>query len=529
MRVYRVVGRDLLPVAMVGQVGEYVDETTDQLRVAMGEGITGWVAQHRLAQNLGDAASDPRAHTIPGTEDDLDESMLLAPMVFDDQVLGVVVLSKLGLNRFTDDDLRLLVIYASFAAQAMANADSTERLRAQTITLERQLRGQRELLQITETILTKLDAREVLDAITDRIGGLIACDTIAIELLDPATETLKPLTARGMQAERHLQPREPGESGLASWVVAHNEPVYVSDERNDPRVGGCGWRRSARRQCHRRALPARTGADRRDVTRTARPGNTFSVEEFELVQLFAAQVSIALQNAEVFRGGRDPGTHRRPDWTAQPRDVREVAGPQRPRWRTLQPDHAGPRRLPRRQQRPRPPGRRRRASPDRRARSSGPDATPTSSSATAATSSRSSCPAPTPPARSWSPSGHAQAIAASARRVTASVGVATFPQDGRPRTDVLLAADRACFVAKRSGRDRVVTAIEGLALGAEVPLQEPTPVDSALQPEAPIEGAPETTVRTEAAAMSLPPRPGPTVRPSPSRVRSRRRWAWPPA
>ena len=84
--------------------------------------------------------------------------MLLAPMLFDDQVLGVLVLSKLGLNRFSDDDLRLLVIYASFAAQAMANADTTERLRHQSLALERQLRSQRELLQITESLLTTLDA-----------------------------------------------------------------------------------------------------------------------------------------------------------------------------------------------------------------------------------------------------------------------------------------------------------------------------------------------------------------------------------
>ena len=159
VRVYRLVGEDLIPVAMLGQVGEYVDETPDQLRVDLGEGITGWVAEHRIAQNLPDAAADPRANTIPGTEDDLDESMLLAPMVFEDQVLGVLVLSKLGLNQFSDDDLRLLVIYASFAAQAMANADTTERLREQTLALERQLRSQRELLQITESILTTLDAR----------------------------------------------------------------------------------------------------------------------------------------------------------------------------------------------------------------------------------------------------------------------------------------------------------------------------------------------------------------------------------
>ena len=126
VRVYRLVGEDLIPVAMQGQVGEYVDETPEQLKVKFGEGITGWVAEHRVAQNLPDAANDPRANTIPGTEDDLDESMLLAPMLFEDQVLGVLVLSKLGLHQFSDDDLRLLVIYASFAAQAFANADATE-------------------------------------------------------------------------------------------------------------------------------------------------------------------------------------------------------------------------------------------------------------------------------------------------------------------------------------------------------------------------------------------------------------------
>ena len=67
---------------MQGQVGEYVDETPEQLQVKFGEGITGWVAEHRVAQNLPDAATRPPGErTIPGTEDDLDESMLLAPMI----------------------------------------------------------------------------------------------------------------------------------------------------------------------------------------------------------------------------------------------------------------------------------------------------------------------------------------------------------------------------------------------------------------------------------------------------------------
>ena len=63
---------------------------------------------------------------------------------------------------------------------------------------------------------------------------------------------------------------------------------------------------------------------------------------------------------------------------------------------------------------------------------------------------------------------------------SASFGVATFPADGTTAESVLLAADRACFVAKRSGPGRIATAEEGLALAAEFSLQEPTPVDSAV-------------------------------------------------
>src|SRR3954462_6995889 len=66
VRVYRLRGDDLVPVAMQGQVGEYIDETPEQLAVKFGEGITGWVAEHRLAQNLPDAGSDPPGETNPG-------------------------------------------------------------------------------------------------------------------------------------------------------------------------------------------------------------------------------------------------------------------------------------------------------------------------------------------------------------------------------------------------------------------------------------------------------------------------------
>jgi excisionase family DNA binding protein len=299
VRVYRLVDDQLIPVAMLGQVGEYVDETPDQLRIKLGAGITGWVAQFRVPQLVDDASGDPRAMTIPGTAADLDESMLLAPMVHEGNCLGVVVLSKLGVRQFTEDDLRLLVIYASFASQAMANADATELLHAQSSALERQLRAQRELLRITESILTTLDQRAVLEQITDRLGTLIESDNIAIEVVERPTGLLVPLTARGVHAENYLTPWVPGEKGLATWVVQHNEPVLVQDERNDPRVnhGVLGPIDGSLI-----VVPLLGPSGALGVLTLERLGRsaTFEEQEFELVKLFAAQVSIALRNAETF-------------------------------------------------------------------------------------------------------------------------------------------------------------------------------------------------------------------------------------
>jgi diguanylate cyclase (GGDEF)-like protein/excisionase family DNA binding protein len=488
-RVYRVNGSELYPVAFRGQGSVYGAETPEMLTVAVGEGITGWVARFRVPQLVDDSANDPRGVPIPGTEPDLDESLLLAPMVHEGACLGVVVLARQGLSQFTEDDLRLLVIYASFAAQAMANADATARLREQSAALERQLRAQRELLRITESILTTLDQRAVLEQITDRLGSLIQCDNIAIEVVERPTGLLRPLTARGIHADDFLAAWEPGETGIATWVVDHNEPVLIVDERQDERVN------------HFRDMGAIDGSlivvpligpqGAAGVLTLERIGTEapFDQREFELVQLFAAQVSIALRNAESFQAAEvrartdnltgllNHGTFK--DWLVQSVETREPFGVvmiDLDMFKSINDTlghQAGDRLL--RQIATAILG----AARDTDAvfryggdefvvllpRSDGSGLQAVAERIEAAVEAVGA------PGSGWGIDGVS---------VSASIGTASFPTDGDDAESILLAADRACSVAKRRGRGRIATALEGLALAAEFTLSEPTPFDPPL-------------------------------------------------
>ena len=485
VRVYRLTGDDLIPVAMLGQVGEYIDETPEQLRVKVGEGITGWVAAQREPVYLADASNDPRANTIPGTDDDMEESMLLAPMVFEDEVLGVLVLSKLGLRQFRDDDLRLLVIYASFAAQAMANADSTERLRAQSAALERQLRNQRALLGITETILRTLDPREILELVAERLGELVGFDNLAIELRDMTTGGLTPVLAKGADADMYMEPWEPGELGIAPWVVERDEPALVPDETVDPRVSHFHGLPEPGSMI---VVPLRGREGSTGVITLERKGaaNVYTTEEFELAQLFAAQVSIALQNAEVVHGveikaATDDLTGLYDDGAFREQLAKHANAGQAFSLIMLDLDgfksvndslghQAGDRLL-----------REIAAAIQHAARDSdlvfrygGDEFTVILPGADAAAAGRvaervsMAVAALGGPGTTW--------VAGDAP-VSASIGVAAYPVDGASPEEILLAADRACYIAKRDGGGRVATAAEGLALAGKMSLQAPTPID----------------------------------------------------
>ncbi len=114
-------GHTLEPIAFGGTLTEYLDETFDQLRCELGEGITGTAAQTRRTLNVPDANNCEFAAQIPGTVE-IDESILAAPLLFDEHTVGVVVLAKLGIDQFSDIDVRVIELVAAQAAVSLEHA-----------------------------------------------------------------------------------------------------------------------------------------------------------------------------------------------------------------------------------------------------------------------------------------------------------------------------------------------------------------------------------------------------------------------
>jgi len=119
---------ELVPIAFGSEVREYRGETEEALRLKIGEGITGWVAQTGEALVIDDGERHPRSRHVPGSLY-VDESIIVSPMIYEGEVRGVITLSKLGLKQFNQNHLTLLNILANEAVVAIENAKLFESLK----------------------------------------------------------------------------------------------------------------------------------------------------------------------------------------------------------------------------------------------------------------------------------------------------------------------------------------------------------------------------------------------------------------
>ena len=92
-------------------------------RIVVGEGIIGGLAARGEAEVVNDVYQDPRARTIPGTDHESEERLMVAPLLARDRVIGMTAVWRFRSSRpFTEAHLDLLVGLSQQAAGAIENA-----------------------------------------------------------------------------------------------------------------------------------------------------------------------------------------------------------------------------------------------------------------------------------------------------------------------------------------------------------------------------------------------------------------------
>jgi diguanylate cyclase (GGDEF)-like protein len=288
---------DLVPIAFEGRVGAYEQVDLDLLRTTLGVGFTGWVGLHGEALLVHDANLDPRGASIPGT-DDVDESMLVVPMRYDDAVVGVITLSKLGLHQFDAHDLRLLSILADQAATALESARNLARSHA--------LAGElRLLLDVSADLAASLDSYQVANVLARHLATVMAVEECVISWWDRANDRVASLGTYPVIAPDELVPF----FGIGAFPLTRRVLVDQSTERVDVEEPGADPAESA--------LLVAAGNRSLVMLPLVASGETIGLveliskgviepdeERLSLARTIANEASIALENARLYGEAR---------------------------------------------------------------------------------------------------------------------------------------------------------------------------------------------------------------------------------
>ena len=91
--------------------------------ITLGEGVLGNVAKNKIGEIVNDVKNDPRVLSITGTEVDINEHMLIVPLLANGELIGIMSVWRTGAGlEFTDFELEFLNNLARQAVIALQNS-----------------------------------------------------------------------------------------------------------------------------------------------------------------------------------------------------------------------------------------------------------------------------------------------------------------------------------------------------------------------------------------------------------------------
>jgi sigma-B regulation protein RsbU (phosphoserine phosphatase) len=204
------------------QIGHTAE--AERLRIKMGKGIVGQVAQTRQAMLINDVHSNENYINVnPAVR-----SELAVPLIVKNRLIGVIDIQSEQQDYFKPEHLHLLTLTASRIAQSIENARLYTRVARQAQTLSVMNEISRELTSI-------LDLEPLLERIGQLLRRLIDYHMFTIWLLNERDQVLE--SQYGVRfGERYIpEDKLPLDRGIIHVAMTERRAVLVGDVRKDPR------------------------------------------------------------------------------------------------------------------------------------------------------------------------------------------------------------------------------------------------------------------------------------------------------
>jgi sigma-B regulation protein RsbU (phosphoserine phosphatase) len=199
------------------------EEIVKNLRVKLGEGITGAAAASREPILVSDVRNDDRYLNSL----DAVRSELAVPMIARQRLVGVIDIQSTKPGAYNEYDRAMLRLIASRVAVTIDNARLYRRV-------ERQNRTLRTLGRISHEFAAILELEELLGKIASTMRDLINYDAFSILLVDEARTHLKHKFSIRYD-ERVKIDNIPLGKGITGAAAQSREPIRVGDTSQDPR------------------------------------------------------------------------------------------------------------------------------------------------------------------------------------------------------------------------------------------------------------------------------------------------------
>jgi GAF domain-containing protein len=260
----------------------YNENVVKKFRGKVGMGITGWVAQNGIPLSVADVKKDPRY--IKGVNGAVSE--MAVPLIFDGAIIGVLDAECTKKRFFSKEDLEMFMIFASQAATALHNARLYHELNM--------------LYRTAQNITSILDIDRVLEEILTASHKVLHFHSCAV-LLAGDNGDLEVCAAFGYPEEIIGKLRIPLGYGITGRAALSGKPVLIPDVtlEKDYIPGITGGK------CEM-AVPLKARGKLLGVldAESTCP-SAFDLHDLELFETFAAQASIAIENARMILKTQD--------------------------------------------------------------------------------------------------------------------------------------------------------------------------------------------------------------------------------